>query len=91
MAHSARHIYFSGRVQGVGFRFTARRIALNYGLSGFVRNLADGRVEMLIQGSEADIDNCLKDINRAFDGYIKNTEVTQKEPDPRYTDFQIRF
>ena len=47
-----KHIYFSGRVQGVGFRYQAAYYARNLGLTGWVRNLSDGRVEMEVQGRE---------------------------------------
>ena len=48
-----KHIYFSGRVQGVGFRYHAYRIALALNLTGWVQNLYDDRVEMEVQGEEA--------------------------------------
>lgn len=48
-----KHFYFSGRVQGVGFRFQACRIARSLGLTGYVQNLWDGRVEMEAQGEES--------------------------------------
>jgi acylphosphatase len=87
----ARHIIFKGRVQGVGFRYTTRRIAGRYQLAGFVRNLPDGTVEMLAQGSPEDIDNCMRDIEEYFSGYIRDTKVNEIPPDPKYTDFQITF
>jgi len=46
-----RALYFSGRVQGVGFRYESRALALGYNLSGYVRNLADGRVELVAEGA----------------------------------------
>lgn len=46
-----KHIYFSGRVQGVGFRYHAYRIATALGLTGWVQNLYDDRVEMEVQGA----------------------------------------
>ena len=48
-----KHFYFSGRVQGVGFRYQACRIARSLGLTGYVQNLWDGRVEMEAQGEES--------------------------------------
>ena len=59
MEQSAKHIIFSGRVQGVGFRFTVLNIANRYMLKGIVRNLPDGTVEMIAQGSVEDIDSCI--------------------------------
>ena len=47
-----KHFYFSGRVQGVGFRWQAHRICLSLGLTGYVQNLWDGRVEMEAQGEQ---------------------------------------
>ncbi|WP_333647511.1 acylphosphatase [Lacrimispora sp.] len=50
-----RHIYVSGRVQGVGFRFRTQHFAVGLGLTGWVKNLDDGRVEMEVQGTEEGI------------------------------------
>jgi len=87
----ARHVIFRGRVQGVGFRFTSQRIARRYGLSGWVRNLPDGTVEMFIQGDEGDIQDCLNDIEEAFRGYITETEIEKAAPEPKYEDFKITY
>ena len=87
----AKHIIFTGTVQGVGFRFTAIRVANHHDLTGFVRNLPDGTVEMLAQGKPEDIDNCIKDIKESFGGYIRKTKIEDTPPDPRYTEFKITF
>ena len=87
----AKHIIFKGRVQGVGFRYTAQRIASLSQLTGFVRNLPDGSVEMLAQGSQKDTENCLQDIKESFGDYIRETIINDIPPDPRYTNFQITF
>ena len=50
MDQMAKHIIFAGRVQGVGFRFTAHNVARRYDVSGYVRNRPDGTVEMFAQG-----------------------------------------
>ncbi len=57
-----KHIYFSGRVQGVGFRYRSYYIAQSLGLTGWVKNLWDGRVEMEVQGQPSDIQELLKRI-----------------------------
>lgn len=58
-----KHFYFSGRVQGVGFRFQACRLAQGLGLTGYVINLNDGRVEMEAQGEESVVWDLLSALN----------------------------
>jgi acylphosphatase len=87
----AKHIIFTGRVQGVGFRFTAHRIARLNQLKGFIRNLPNGSVEMLAQGYSEDVDDCIENIKESFAGYIKDTEIEELPLDPRYKDFKITF
>ncbi|MGA2679172.1 MAG: acylphosphatase [Sedimentisphaerales bacterium] len=87
----AKHIVFSGRVQGVGFRFTALNVANRYGLMGYVRNLPDGDVEMLAQGPAETIDNCVRDLQDSFVGTISHIDIEDVTPDPKLTDFRITF
>ncbi len=87
----AKHIVFSGRVQGVGFRFTALNVANRYGLMGHVRNLPDGDVEMLAQGPVEIIDNCIRDLQDSFVGTISHIDIEEVTPDPKLTDFRITF
>ena len=87
----AKKITFSGRVQGVGFRYTAHNIASRYGLSGYVRNLHNGSVELLIQGSSADIDSCLDELKDEFKGYIAETKIEEISADTNLTSFKITF
>jgi acylphosphatase len=87
----AKHIVFSGNVQGVGFRFTALKIANGYHLTGYVRNLPRGDVEMLIQGEEETIGSCVRDLEESFAGYIRQTEAGTATPDPSIKDFKITF
>lgn len=91
MQSTAKQIIFEGRVQGVGFRFTAHRIANRHMLTGFVRNLPNGTVEMLAQGPTQDIENCIADLKAAMSGYIKEIKTTDLPPDPRQTEFRITF
>jgi acylphosphatase len=87
----AKSIIFTGRVQGVGFRFTARRAANRRQLTGFVRNVPNGTVEMLAQGCSEDIDDCIQDLKEYFSGYLKETRIEEIPPDPKHTDFKITF
>jgi len=87
----ARHITFAGRVQGVGFRFTARRAANRRQLTGYVRNMPNGSVEMLAQGRPEEVDDCIQDIKEYFSGYIRETKIVEIPLDSKYADFQITF
>ncbi len=91
MSHTAKHILFSGRVQGVGFRFAAHRIANRCGLAGYVRNTVEGKVEVFVQGHPDDIDTCIKDIEEVFSNYIKDTKIEQAPPNEKYETFNITF
>ena len=91
MDTSARHIIFTGRVQGVGFRFTALRLANRHHLTGFARNLWDGTVEMLAQGPLSDIDNCIRDIEQTLGDYITDTRIEDIAFDPACEGFKITF
>ena len=91
MELTARKIVFSGRVQGVGFRFTALNIASRCGLTGYVRNLPDGDVEMLVQGTAEMIDTCVRDLQDSFVGTISHIDIEEITPDPKLTDFKITF
>jgi acylphosphatase len=87
----AKHIIFTGNVQGVGFRFTAHRIAKLHQIKGYVRNLPDGTVEMLTQGYAEDVDECIEDIKESFAGYIRETRIEELPIEPHYADFKITF
>lgn len=91
MNQTAKHIIFTGQVQGIGFRFTALDIANRYKLTGLVRNLPDGTVEMIAQGPSDDVADCIQDIKEAFEGYIRETKTEEIPPDPKYTNFKIAF
>jgi acylphosphatase len=91
MELTARKIVFSGRVQGVGFRFTALNIANRYELKGYVRNIPNSEVEMLAQGPAEAIDECVRDLQDSFVGSISHVDIEEATPDPKFTDFRITF
>jgi acylphosphatase len=87
---SRLRVIFHGRVQGVGFRYTVDRIARNYPVTGFVRNLADGTVELVISGIDHDVRATIADVSRTFAENITLTaEATDSDPTP-FVDFRIR-
>ena len=73
------HIFFSGTVQGVGFRYTTSRFAKDLNLTGWVRNLSDGRVEILARGRKESIEQLCQELDRHFEGYIKSKELELDE------------
>ena len=91
MQQTAKKIIFVGRVQGVGFRFTAQRMAKRYGLTGQVRNVPDGTVEMIAQGPAGDIDDCISEIRETFGSYVTDMKIIEIPPDPKFTDFRMTF
>ena len=93
MPREQRRIFYAGRVQGVGFRFTAERLAREFAVSGWARNLDDGRVELVAEG-EADILSAFLDaIDREMRGKIHSTDVETRPPEdePPLTGFSIRY
>ncbi|MBN1794694.1 MAG: acylphosphatase [Candidatus Omnitrophica bacterium] len=92
MEKTALHVYYSGRVQGVGFRFTAEAIAVKLGLVGWVKNIPDGRVEVLCEGREEDLLTFLDHIRHSAVGrYIKREDIEWIDSTQQYSDFNIRF
>ena len=85
------HVSFSGRVQGVGFRYTARALAQRYNVMGFVSNLADGRVELEAEGPLRQVRAYLEELERAFRHYIDGQEVNWLAPTGEYRRFEVRF
>lgn len=85
-------VTYSGRVQGVGFRYTARQIAHGFEVVGFVRNLPDGRVEMLVEGEEEELKKFLRAIGTSDLGaYIRHETATWGESTGEFRDFSIRL
>jgi acylphosphatase len=91
MPRVRRRVHFSGRVQGVGFRFTCHSLARSYEIAGHVRNLPDGRVEMIAEGELVELDLFLAAIGQEMGVYIINVEVENEAPgqEPLYG-FTIR-
>ncbi len=86
------HIYYSGHVQGVGFRYTTRETASSLGLSGWVKNLPDGRVEVVAEGGKEDIEKFLAGMESGPLGqYIKDKQISWQEPGHEFREFDIAF
>lgn len=84
-----KHIYFSGMVQGVGFRYRAYYLAENLGLTGWVRNLWDDRVEMEVQGQEQDIYQLIDELQKGRFIHITELETEEKPLDDSERSFRV--
>ena len=92
MALERRRILYSGQVQGVGFRASASRLARGFAVVGFVRNLDDGRVEVVVEGDGAELDRFGDEIRAQMVGYIRDVESTPLPTgSPPFADFGVRF
>lgn len=85
------HLFFSGSVQGVGFRYMARTLADKYSISGWVANLTDGRVELEIEGENPDIDNFVSGLEEEFKGYVTGIKKEELPLLNEKEGFRIKF
>ena len=85
-------IYVSGVVQGVGFRYFTRRVAKELGLKGYVMNLADGRVYIVVEGDEGRLEKFLSAIKEGPPmAIVKGLEVRESGAGGEFRDFTIRY
>ena len=85
-----KRILFSGRVQGVGFRWTTQQIASGFPVTGFVRNLVDGRVELVGQGTIQSIEQFVSEIRKQLAGNIDTVTDEVLTDLPKMSQFEIR-
>jgi acylphosphatase len=93
MALERRRVRYDGRVQGVGFRFTAARLAPGFGVSGWVRNLPDGSVELEAQGESETLRGFLDAIRGELGSKIHRADEATQTPDSGESpgEFEIRY
>lgn len=84
-----RTILFSGRVQGVGFRFTVYETARRFRVVGYVRNLDDGRVELVAEGEHGELDRFQQAVEKAMRNNITQTLATETPATGAFTAFGI--
>ena len=82
--------FFSGRVQGVGFRYTAKTVAAGFEITGMIRNLADGRVELTAEGNRAELEAYRAALHDAgLAGFIRDEQVTWSDAKNEFRGFEI--
>jgi acylphosphatase len=83
-------VYYSGNVQGVGFRFTTRSIAQRFAVIGYVRNLSDGRVHLVAEGAKPEIDAFLKDVRERFSDHLRDEKIDVGPATGEFRSFEIQ-
>jgi acylphosphatase len=84
-------VLYLGNVQGVGFRFTAEDLAKKYSLKGWVKNLADSRVQVVAEGEEEKLSIFLAELSREMSSHIREEKVSWEPGTGEFKKFQIRF
>jgi acylphosphatase len=85
------HVFFSGHVQGVGMRATVCDLAPDHGVTGWVRNLEDGRVEVLAEGKREHLEDFLSTLRRHMSYYVRSVEQTWETPTGEFRGFSVLF
>ena len=86
-----RTVLFRGNVQGVGFRYTTYHVARGFRVTGYVRNLADGRVELVAEGARDQVDSFVLAVQEEMGSLIGDMEVSESPATGAYTSFDIRM
>ena len=86
------HVFYSGRVQGVGFRMSAEESAHGLGVVGWVKNLRDGRVELVGEGEEPRLKQFLDQIQAGpMKNFIQHVDISWSYAEDTFDDFEIRY
>ncbi|MDH3583426.1 MAG: acylphosphatase [Phycisphaerae bacterium] len=84
-------VYYSGRVQGVGFRMTAAGLARGFSVTGYVRNLADERVELVAEGETDEVVSFLESLAQRMSSFIREQVEDRGSASGAYQEFEIRY
>lgn len=88
---TTERVTYTGRVQGVGFRYTVREIAMRHPVAGYVKNLSDGSVELVAQGAAAEVERFLNEIAARFRANIRGVDRRTINAAEEFAEFDIRF
>jgi len=83
-------VFFSGRVQGVGFRYATLQVAKEFEVAGFVANLTDGRVQLEAEGRKEEVNAFVDAVGERLHGFIRKVERSGKTRTAAFTAFEIR-
>lgn len=91
MSTVCKRVHYRGNVQGVGFRMTTRRIAERFAVTGYVKNLPDGQVEVVAAGAADEVDRFLGAIAARMAGCIQEHKIADEPASASFTSFEIRY
>lgn len=83
-------VFFSGHVQGVGFRYSTSQVAKEFEVTGFVTNLPDGRVQLEAEGAKPEVEAFVQAVGDRMHGFIRKTERKAQRRPAEFTGFRIR-
>ena len=83
-------VFFTGRVQGVGFRYSTLQVALEYEVAGEVSNLSDGRVQVDVEGAREEVDQFILAVEERMHGHVRKTERIPSRRIAQYQGFAIK-
>lgn len=90
IAHLRKIVHYRGHVQGVGFRYTTQGIAKRYEVNGFVRNLANGEVELVAEGEKHELAAFLDDVRERMIRFIRDERIDTQPASGEFAGFEIR-
>jgi acylphosphatase len=85
-----KEVYYSGQVQGVGFRYTTLQIARGFDVKGYVENLSDGRVHLVVEAEPGEAKRFLDEIKNRLGDYIRGAKVAELAASGEFAGFSIR-
>lgn len=86
-----RVVHYNGHVQGVGFRFASERVARQFAVDGFVKNLPDGRVLIVVEGEPKELDRFLAELQSEMAGNIRTIAVDPGQATGEFSGFEVRY
>lgn len=83
-------VIYSGKVQGVGFRWKVLQIAKKYAVSGYVQNLNNGKVELVVEGEDCQVGKMVEEVDTELKNYWYSQEREWKQGEPHFKEFSSK-
>jgi acylphosphatase len=83
-------VHFTGRVQGVGFRYQSLQVSKEFEVTGYVKNLSDGRVQLEAEGEKAEVDAFIAAIEERMHGHVRKVERSSTRRPAQFQGFSIQ-